>query len=294
MSNIMYNNVHVDASYKNIFEPNLFFDSWLIPGVTYNDQYEEGEEGGIFVHKIQKGNAVTPGNPGRDFEHEELEDELIAMVLNTNYQKSTKIYGVQVAGVSAPLADSKLSQTTKMIREAICGSALASLVKEGTAGTVVVPTKDNVEDIVVDVRTELTKKRAGSAKVILAHPDFYGMVTKSAGKAFTPAINDRIVGNGEVGNWHGFTFFNVGQLGAGETYKYKDYASVWQTVTGEDFDKINFIALNPMTFHLLINLKAFGLVDARPHFTGVYAQGETNCGFRVSNNELVYISRKSA
>lgn len=293
MSNIIYNGVHVDAAYKKNFEPNLFFDSWMIPGVTYNDQYETGELGQLFVHKLGKGNAVTPGNPARDFEHENSEDNLIAMVLNTNYQKSTKIYGAQVAGVAAPLADEKLSQTTKMIREAICGSAIAALVKEGKAGTVVTPTKDTVEDVIVDVRTELVKKRASSAKVVLAHPDFYGMILKSAGKAFTPVVNDRIVGNGEVGNWLGFTFFNVGQLGAGETYKYNDYASVWQTVTGEDFDKVNFIALNPMAFHLLINLQAYGLVDARPHFTGVYAQGEVNCGFRVSNSDLVYVSKRA-
>ena len=43
---IKYGSLNVDEKYASILEPNLFADSFLSPGVTYTDQYEEGAAGG--------------------------------------------------------------------------------------------------------------------------------------------------------------------------------------------------------------------------------------------------------
>lgn len=291
---VLYNSLHVDERYVSNFEPNLFFDNWLIPGVTCTDKYQEGPAGGYYVHKLRKGAAIEPGTPGRDFTHNDAQDDLVQIVLNNNYMESTKIYRVQMNAIDAPVAEQKLADTTLKIKEGICGSAIAALVHEGTKGSVIVPTKDTAKDTVISVRTALVKARASSAKVILCHPDFYGMILSAAGKEFTPAINERIVGNGEVGNWLGFTFFNVGQLGSGETFKYRDYAGTLQTVTAAQFNKVNFIAYNPNVFSVLHNLEIYRLIDGGKDFNGVLAQAEVNSGFRVTNNDLCHVSLNAA
>ena len=49
---IKYGSLNVDEKYASILEPNLFADSFLSPGVTYTDQYEEGAAGGIYADII--------------------------------------------------------------------------------------------------------------------------------------------------------------------------------------------------------------------------------------------------
>ena len=90
---VLYGNQNVDEKYSSAIEPNLYSDTVLIPGVTYSDKYQTGPAGGIYVHKIDSGNEVEPGTPGRDFSDEAAKDELIPIVFNNNFQKSRKIYG---------------------------------------------------------------------------------------------------------------------------------------------------------------------------------------------------------
>ena len=105
---VLINAQNVDERYSNILEPNLFYDSIFVPGVTCTDQYQEGPAGGIYVHKL-KTSAVTPGKPGRDFTDEETSDDLIQILLNNNFQKSKKIYNVQAAQVGIALGNENLS-----------------------------------------------------------------------------------------------------------------------------------------------------------------------------------------
>ena len=147
---IKYNNQHVDERYSAIFEPNLFTQAWLVPGVTYTNKYMDGPAGGIYVHKLKGAEAVTPGKPGRDFTHEETQDELIQIILNNNFQKSRKIYGVQANAVSAPLANENFSTVVQEIREGREYSALACLITEGTASYNTPDiTPDNIKEMII-------------------------------------------------------------------------------------------------------------------------------------------------
>lgn len=65
---VKYGNQNVDEKYASAIEPNLYSDTVLIPGVTYTDKYQTGPAGGIFVHKLDGGNEVVPGTPGRGSE----------------------------------------------------------------------------------------------------------------------------------------------------------------------------------------------------------------------------------
>ena len=113
---VMYGNLNVDERYSSILEPNLYHDSVFADGLTFTSKYEIGPAGGIFVHKL----ATTPcavGTPGRDFSDEATADTLIPIVLNNNYQKSKKIYGVQASAVAVPLASAQLEIATKEVSE---------------------------------------------------------------------------------------------------------------------------------------------------------------------------------
>lgn len=105
---VKYNNQFVDEKYSSILEPNLYYGSVFVPGVTFTDKYQIGPAGGIYVHKLST-TSCEVGKPGRDFTNEETSDELIQILLNNNYQKSKKIYGVQAAACGIALANENLA-----------------------------------------------------------------------------------------------------------------------------------------------------------------------------------------
>lgn len=104
---IQVNSQYVDEKYSSILEPNLYYGSVFVPGVTCTDKYLTGPAGQIFVHKLTTA-AVEVGKPGRDFVDVETADELIPIQLNNNFQKSRKIYGIQAAEVGIALANENL------------------------------------------------------------------------------------------------------------------------------------------------------------------------------------------
>ena len=82
---IMVNNFQVDERYSSLLLPNLFFGDWMVPGVTYNDEYERDATGagGIWVRKLK----ITPGDPtlpGGDYTNTvRVEGGKIAIVQST-------------------------------------------------------------------------------------------------------------------------------------------------------------------------------------------------------------------
>ena len=172
---VLINAQNVDERYSNILEPNLFYDSIFVPGVTCTDQYQEGPAGGIYVHKL-KTSAVTPGKPGRDFTDEETSDDLIQILLNNNFQKSKKIYNVQAAQVGIALGNENLSLAIQECSEGRQISGIACLINEGTAATATTAV-DNPKADAVDTRAELVKAK-GAANVVLCSPDYYAKILK--------------------------------------------------------------------------------------------------------------------
>lgn len=282
---VIYGTLNVDTKYSGILEPNLFYESIFVPGVTFTDKYAVGPAGGIFVHKLST-SSVEPGKPGRDFTDEEAKDDLIPIVLNNNFQKSKKIYGVQAAAVSFPLANEQLSLATKEVKEGWNGSGNACLVHEGTVS-------DNTEaiesptDALIDERTALSEAK-GKADVVLCSPEFFGKLLKEAGDKFMPVRNDKIAATGSIGNYLGFTIVEDNGLSAASS-KYIDHTGVTQTV---DFAGVDFIMYNHEALSIVNNLESMRIVDSE-NFVGSKAQVEMNTGYRVTNKDLVRI-RKTA
>lgn len=286
---IKYGNLNVDEKYSGILEPNLYFDSILVPGVTYTDKYQTGPAGGIYVHKLDT-TAVTVGTPGRDFTDEASSDTLIPILLNNNYMKSKKIYGVQAAAVSFDLANEQLSTATQEIKESRQQSALGCLVQEGTKSNGAAITA-NAVDAVLD---EAAKIKKGKANVVLCSPDFYALVLKENGKDFTPAKNDEVAATGAIGDLYGFTWIRAAGLGEAEA-KYYDSTGALKTValnkaatSAADGSAVDFILYNSETLSIVDNLESYRIVDSE-NFTGSKAQAELNTGMKVTTPALARV-----
>lgn len=286
---IKYGNLNVDEKYSGILEPNLYFDSILVPGVTYTDKYQTGPAGGIYVHKLDT-TAVTVGTPGRDFTDEASSDTLIPILLNNNYMKSKKIYGVQAAAVSFDLANEQLSTATQEIKESRQQSALGCLVNEGTKSNGAAITA-NAINAVLD---EAAKIKKGKANVVLCSPDFYALVLKENGKDFTPAKNDEVAATGAIGDLYGFTWIRAAGLGEAEA-KYYDSTGTLKTValnkaatSAADGSAVDFILYNSETLSIIDNLESYRIVDSE-NFTGSKAQAELNTGMKVTTPTLARV-----
>lgn len=286
---IKYGNLNVDEKYSGILEPNLYFDSILVPGVTYTDKYQTGPAGGIYVHKLDT-TAVTVGTPGRDFTDEASSDTLIPILLNNNYMKSKKIYGVQAAAVAFDLANEQLSTATQEIKESRQQSALGCLVQEGTKSNGAAITA-NAVDAVLD---EAAKIKKGKANVVLCSPDFYALVLKENGKDFTPAKNDEVAATGAIGDLYGFTWIRAAGLGEAEA-KYYDSTGALKTValnkaatSAADGSAVDFILYNSEALSIVDNLESYRIVDSE-NFTGSKAQAELNTGMKVTTPALARV-----
>lgn len=286
---IKYGNLNVDEKYSGILEPNLYFDSILVPGVTYTDKYQTGPAGGIYVHKLDT-TAVTVGTPGRDFTDEASSDTLIPILLNNNYMKSKKIYGVQAAAVAFDLANEQLATATQEIKESRQQSALGCLVQEGTKSNGAAITA-NAVDAVLD---EAAKIKKGKANVVFCSPEFYALVLKENGKDFTPAKNDEVAATGAIGDLYGFTWIRAAGLGEAEA-KYYDSTGTLKTValnkaatSAADGSAVDFILYNSETLSIVDNLESYRIVDSE-NFTGSKAQAELNTGMKVTTPALARV-----
>ena len=280
---IKYGNLNVDEKYSGILEPNLYFDSILVPGVTYTDKYQTGPAGGIYVHKLNT-TAVTVGTPGRDFSDEASSDTLIPILLNNNYMKSKKIYGVQAAAVDFDLANEQLSTATQEIKESRQQSALGCLVQEGTTSTVKTAITTGAVNAVLDEAAQIKK---GKANVVLCSPDFYALVLKESGKNFTPVKNDEVAATGAIGDLYGFTWIRAAGLGEQEA-KYYDSTGTLKTVALSKTTPVDFILYNSEALSIVDNLESYRIVDSE-NFTGSKAQVEINTGMKVTTPALVRV-----
>lgn len=287
---VIYGNQHVDQTYSRFFEPNLYTNSWLIPGTTCTNKHQNGPAGGIYVHKMSNVGAVAPGTPGRDFSHENSADTLIQILLNNNFQKSRKMYDVQIGAISAALAEENLAAATQEVRMGREQSALAALFTEGTVGNTTAITAENVKEEILEERQALSEA-SGHADIILASPATYGAILTLAGKEFTPVMNERIQMEGRVGNWFGFTIFECNGLAASANATYYDHTGTLKTVSSDNLNSVDFIMYNSQALSVVDNLSRYKLQDGGVIFNGVAAQVEVNTGFRVTNSVLARVHK---
>lgn len=278
---VIYNTQYVDEKYSATIEPNLYYDSILIPGVTYTDKYEE-KAGGIYIHKLGSAGFVAPTTPGSDFSHSVVADSLIQAVFNNNFKRSRKIYGVTAAAVAYSKAEAELAEALEECKQGWMLSGLVCLAAESTnAGDTTALTTSNIEEKYLGLRQSLKIAKA-KPNFALVRSGVYTLVLQTAGDNYRPTANERIIGQGMAGDWYGITVLEANGL-AETSVTYYNYAG---TLVTYDLSKVDIIMGDYQAFSVLNNFEAYRIMDAID-FAGSLAQVEFNTAYRVTNSARV-------
>lgn len=291
---IQYGSMYVDEQYKATVLPNLFYKTWLVPGVTYQDVMVDGA-GGCYWHKLTS-TAASVGTPGRDFTDTAAADTLVQAVFNNNIQASKKIYGVQAAAVSFDIAEEHLALAVQEVAEAKNQAALACLISEGTASTnTTATTAANFKATVLGERKAMVKAKA-SPQVVLCSPDFFAVMLEFAGEKYIPTSNEMLLaaaGGGQVGSFMGMTWIEVNGLSSSAALDYYPHGGTKASVTAANLAKVEFIMYDPVAFGVGDNFSIARLVDSEL-FAGSKAQVEDNVALRVLNGAQVHVKSSAS
>ena len=292
---IKYGNLHVDEKYKPTILPNLFYRTWMVPGVTFQDVSTDGA-GAWFWHKLSSSGAAEPGTPGRDFTDEAAADTLVQATFNNNFQRSKKIYGVQASAVAMPVANEHLALAINEVAEGKNLSGLACLVNEGTASTnTAAITVDNFEKETLAERKAVVAAK-GIADVVLCSPDYFATMLEKAGTKYTPTTNEMLLAaaaGGQVGNYLGMTWIEVNGFAHSKPVSYYDFSSTKKTVTAADLNLVDFVMYDHNAFGAGDNFTMARLRDSE-RFAGTLAQTEDNVAFRVLESTVVRVRKHAA
>lgn len=211
-------------------------------------------------------------------------DNLIPIVLNNNFQKSKKIYGVQASAVQFNLADEQLSTATKEVSEGWTMSGVGCLIEEGTPsanqGTAL--TKSNLKAQILADRKQIRDAK-GNADVLLMGTNAFALMLENFGSEYTPIANEFVNANGQIGKWMGMTVIEATVLGEA-SLEYYDYSGTKKTVTGG----VDYIMYNHEALSIVTNFDVARIVDSE-NFNGSKAQVEVNTGFRVTSDAQVVV-----
>jgi len=129
---------NTDDKYSALVEPNLWLNNIFQPGLTFTAKYQLGAAGQILVHKPGVG-TVTPTAPGADFSDAIVQDSLVTISLDKQFNRSRKIYGATEATVSYPIAASELEMATREVAKGWTLTGVKELI--GTSSIIV---SDNI------------------------------------------------------------------------------------------------------------------------------------------------------
>lgn len=292
---IKYGNLHVDEKYKSAILPNLFYRTWLVPGVTFQDVSTDSA-GAWFWHKLTSTGPAAPGIPGRDFNDEAAADTLVQATFNNNFQKSKKIYGVQAAAVAIPVANEHLALAINEVAEGKNLSGLACLITEGTASaTTTAITKSNFEDMVLAERQKVVEAK-GTADTVLCSPAFFAAMLGWAGTKYVPSTNEKLIAaaaGGQVGSYLGMNWIECNGFANNADIKYYDFSGTLKTVAAADLAEVDFVMYDHNALGCGDNFTMARLRDSE-RFAGTLAQTEDNVAFKVLESAVVRVRKHAS
>ena len=278
-----YGNQYVDEQYLSAIEPNLYTDEVLIPGTTFSTDIVEGPAGGYYAHKLNDGNAVEPGTPGRDFSDEAAKDDLIQVSYNNNFQKSRKIYGVQAAAVKFNAGEEYLANALNVTKQGRRYSALACMAYEGTDyNDTTEITKSNVVSYITGMRQAI-KDNHGQANFMLVSTSVYNICLQVLG---LQTYADPAVRNAQLLERFGLAIIECNSFDKSNA-KYYDYAGNLRTV---DLSTVDMICGYNEAFKLDDNFNMYRLIDSEM-FAGSKAQVEYNTAMRVVSSAQIVVKK---
>lgn len=287
MANLLYPasiGHYVDDKYSPLVEPNLFAGNVFQPGLSFTDKYQIGPAGQIMIHKPGVG-TVSATVPGADFNETVVQDSLITISLNKQFNRARKIYGATVASVAYGIAASELETAIQEVQAAWNIEAASAIVDEPNVrllNNITVAAADNtIYGMIVDARQALRALKANPDTVIVS-PTVYGNLLKSDEFQRSVDLDNQVIRDAYVGRIAGLNVFEYEDLGsaAGNLTTPNAGANIaWQAGT----DVLEFIVYDHDALSAVTSVNVVGVWDGMPRYNGVVAEVEIVSGFKLTN-----------
>lgn len=282
----------VDDKYSALVEPNLFAANVFQPGITFTDKYQIGAAGQIMVHKPGVG-TVTPTAPGADYTDAIVQDSIVTISLDKQFNRSRKIYGATAASVSYPIAASELETGLQEIKAAWNKQAAKSLLtttglnKDTNILTVLATDGSDAYDTIVNSRQILVEKNANPDTLIVT-PATYSKLLKAPEFQRSTQISDMAIADGVVGRIAGLNVFEYSELNASVTT-----GDAVAGITLASGDEIEYIIYDSEAFSIVTSVEQVRVVDSE-RFNGTLAQVEIVSGFKLTNPDRAIVKLHDA
>ena len=270
---------NTDDKYSALVEPNLWFNNIFQPGVTFTAKYQLGSAGQILVHKPGVA-TVTPTAPGADFSDAIVQDSLVTIALDKQFNRSRKIYGATENTVAYPIAASELETGIQEVAKGWTLSGVKELIGATSiivSDNVLTVTSDTtIYDQIVDDRQKLVLQGA-RPDVVIVSPKVYGHLLKSPEFQRTGMIGDQVVAGGNVGTIAGMTVVEYQALDAAAV----DGATIGG-ITWASGDELEYVMYDHDAFSIVTSVDMVRVKDSE-RFNGTLAQIEMVSGFKLTN-----------
>jgi hypothetical protein len=286
MANLLYpasSGHYTDDKYVALVEPNLFAANVFQPGITFTDKYQTGPAGQIFVHKPGVG-TVSATVPGADFSDAIVQDTLITIALNKQFNRSRKIYGATVASVAYPIAASELETGLQEVRKAWNLEAAKALIGEANILlddnklTVCNVDGSDIYDTIVNTRKKLRDADAEPDTLIVS-PSTYAKLLKAPEFQRSTQISDDTIVNGMVGRVAGLNVFEYSQLNAAAVNGATIAGITWVAAD----DELEYVMYDSDAFSIVTSVEAIRVVEEPTRFVGTLAQVQIVSGYKLTN-----------
>lgn len=288
MANLLYpatTGHYVDDKYSPLVEPNLFAGNVFVPGVTFTDKYQTGPAGQIFVHKPGTG-TVTPTVPGADFSETVVQDSLITISLNKQFNRARKIYGATVASVAYSMAAAELETAIQEVREAWNLEAASAIVDADgirVASNVTTLTAANdIYDTIVDARQALRALKANPDTIIVS-PTTYGKLLKSDEFQRSVDLDNQVIRDAYVGRIAGLNVYEYENLSSAAGNLTNINGTTADIAWDATNDALEFIVYDHDALSIITSVNVVGIWDGMPRYNGVACEVEIVSGFKLTN-----------
>jgi len=273
---------YTDDKYSALVEPNLWANNVFIPGVTFTAKYQTGPAGQIFVHKPGVG-TVSPTAPGADFSDAIVQDSLITIVLDRQFNRSRKMYGVAAASVAYDAAAVELETAIQEVQKAWTLDAFQHLIKttsiivDDNILTVCATDGSDIYDTIVNTRQKL-RALSANPDVLIVSPSTYAKLLKAPEFQRTGQIGDNTVAEGSVGRIAGLNVYEYESLDAAAVDGQTIGGITWATA-----DELEYVMYDSDAFSIITSLEAIRVIDSPHTFVGSLAQVQIVSGFKLTN-----------
>ena len=299
MANLLYpatTGHYTDDKYSPLLEPNLWFNNIWQPGITYTDKYQIGPAGQIFVHKPGVG-TITPTHPGADFSDAIVQDSLITLALDKQFNRSRKIYGATLASVAYSAAASEMETAVQEVAKAWTLAGYQAMAKDTAVSVsdnvLTALTGDTIYDQIVADRQKLVEAGADPDTIIVS-PAKYANLLQAPEFQRTGTIGDNAVANGVVGSIAGLTVVEYQSVDSAITDGDTISGGTGSDITWATGDLMEYVIYDHNAFSIVTSVEAMRLVEEPTRFVGTLAQVQIVSGFDVTNPARVLLKYHDA